>query len=227
MPPKTSTDQPAKTTEVQVLFYVPNLIGYSRFLFLIFSTYFAFSEKYWVIFPIFYAIASLLDIFDGMAARALNQCSRYGAALDMICDRAQNATVFMLLSVLYPSFDFFFYMCFILDFGSHWFQFMTTALSKAESHKGKNKDEIFIIDLYYNNKLFFSTLVVGSEVCIVVLYVIGMTPFLQTFLPAQILGVILTAILSTKMLVNVFQWWGGMQRIIKYDLEHKTNAYSY
>jgi len=104
---------------------------------------------------------------------------------------------------------------------------MTTALSKAESHKGKNKDEIFIIDLYYNNKLFFSTLVVGSEICIVVLYVIGMVPFLQTFLPAIILGAILTAILSTKMLVNFFQWWGGIQRIIKYDIEHKTNTYSY
>lgn len=96
----------------------------------------------------------------------------------MICDRAQNATMFLLLSVLYPSFNFYFYMCFILDFGSHWYQFHTTALSKAESHKGKNKDEIFIIDLYYNNLIFFSTLVVGSEACTVVLYVIGKVPFL-------------------------------------------------
>ena len=62
-----------------------------------------------------------MDIADGMAARAFNQCSRYGAALDMICDRASNATMYMILSGLFPAYDFLFYACFILDFGSHWY----------------------------------------------------------------------------------------------------------
>ena len=163
----------SKVTELQVLFYVPNLIGYARFIFLMLSTYYAFSDSQWLLFPIFYLLAFILDAFDGMAARALNQCSRYGAALDMICDRAANATIFMILSGLYPTYDYFFYGCFILDLGSHWFQFQTTALMKAESHKGKNKDENFIIDLYYNNKLFFSTIVIGAELCTVVLYVVS------------------------------------------------------
>lgn len=92
MPATSNSNQPAtsqpKVTEGQVMMYVPNLIGYARFLFLLGSSYFAFSENYWLLYPIFYGIASLLDMADGMAARALNQCSRYGAALDMICDRA-------------------------------------------------------------------------------------------------------------------------------------------
>ena len=74
MPAATSnsmTTQP-KVTEAQVMMYVPNLIGYARFLFLLGSTYFAFSENYWLLYPIFYGIASLLDMADGMAARALN-----------------------------------------------------------------------------------------------------------------------------------------------------------
>ena len=81
---------------------------------------------------------------------------------------------------------------------------------KAESHKGKNKDENFIIDLYYNNKIFFSTLVVGSETCIVYLYVVAKAVFLQNYIAVHIIAIILTAILSTKMLVNVFQWYGGL-----------------
>ena len=75
---------------------------------------------------------------------------------------------------------------------------------KAESHKGKNKDEIFIIDLYYNNKIFFSTLVIGSEACTVFLYILGKVEFFQTFIPYVIFTSILCLIMSTKMLVNVF-----------------------
>ena len=100
---------------------MPNLIGYVRFAFLMISIYFAFSTTYWVLFPVFYGSAYLLDIADGTAARAFNQCSRYGAALDMICDRASNATMYMILSGLFPKYDFLFYACFILDFGSHWY----------------------------------------------------------------------------------------------------------
>ena len=110
----------------------------------------------------------------------------------------------MILSGLFPSYDFLFYGCFILDLGSHWYQFHTSALMKSESHKGKNRDEIFIIDLYYNNKLFFSTLVIGSEACTVFLYILGKVAFFQTFLPYIIVCVILSLIMATKMLVNVF-----------------------
>jgi len=55
-----------------VLLYIPNLIGYVRFAFLMISTYFAFSTTYWVLFPVFYGSAYLLDIADGTAARAFN-----------------------------------------------------------------------------------------------------------------------------------------------------------
>ena len=75
---------------------------------------------------------------------------------------------------------------------------------KAESHKGKNKDENFIIDLYYNNKIFFSTLVIGSETCTVFLYLLGKVAVFQENLIYQTVTAILCLIMSTKMLVNVF-----------------------
>lgn len=98
---------------------------------------------------------------------------------------------------------------------------------KAESHKGKNSDEVFLINLYYNNKIFFSTLVVGSEACTVVLYVVAKVAFFQTYVPTVALSAILSMIMATKMLVNVFQWYGGFKRILKYDEDNKTNTSAY
>ena len=105
--------------------YIPNLIGYGRFILLWISTAFAFSKDRWILYPVLYGTAYILDALDGHAARTFNQCSRYGAALDMICDRASNAVMYMVLSAMFPEYDWVFYACFILDFGSHWYQFQT------------------------------------------------------------------------------------------------------
>ncbi len=82
-----------------VFLYVPNLIGYARFA-LLFATLFFYNEH-----PIFtiicYASSQLLDAFDGMAARAFNQCSKFGAVLDMVCDRASNAVLLAILGHFY------------------------------------------------------------------------------------------------------------------------------
>ena len=68
----------------------------------------------------------------------------------MVCDRASNATLYMILSTIFPRQSFGFYLCFLLDFGSHWLQFQSSAASGAH-HKGKNKKENWIVSLYYNN----------------------------------------------------------------------------
>ena len=36
---------------------------------------------------VLYCISCLLDAFDGMAARALDQSTKFGAVLDMVTDR--------------------------------------------------------------------------------------------------------------------------------------------
>ena len=107
----------------EIALFIPNLIGYTRFLLLFVSPYFVLSKTHWYWFVICYSLSYLLDAADGNAARAFNQCSRFGAALDMVCDRASNATIYMALSTLYPSYSILFFSCFVLDFGSHWLQF--------------------------------------------------------------------------------------------------------
>ena len=74
----------------KVATYLPNLIGYLRFISLCISTHMAVSprEKKWVWFVFFYGLGYVLDAFDGACARRYNMTSRFGSALDMICDRA-------------------------------------------------------------------------------------------------------------------------------------------
>ena len=110
-------------THTKIATFVPNLIGYIRFILLLISPYFALSKDYWYVFAICYSLSYLLDAVDGHAARYFDQCSRFGAALDMVCDRASNATIYMVLGTLYPTLSILMFACFILDFGSHWLQF--------------------------------------------------------------------------------------------------------
>ena len=85
-------------THFQVFTYYPNLIGYARFFFLAICPFWAFSEENWIMCGVCYGMSYGLDCLDGKAARTFNQCSRFGAALDQVCDRASNATCYMLLA---------------------------------------------------------------------------------------------------------------------------------
>ena len=124
MTKNTTEEKPVtKWSHLYVSLFVPNLIGYARFVTLAVSFYYALDKAQWQKFCFFYSASYGLDALDGRAARMFDQCSRYGAALDMICDRASNASMYMVLSSIFPDQSFAFYLCFLLDFGSHWLQF--------------------------------------------------------------------------------------------------------
>ena len=155
----------------------------------------------------------MLDAFDGKAARAFDQCSRFGAALDMVCDRACNALIFFILATLYPSINLAFFMCFILDFGSHFLQFQSSAFVKAVSHKGKNEKENWLVGLYYNNYTVFAITVVGAEIGAILLYLNAKMPFMAENLIWMSFVGLFSSILAFKMFVNMFQWAGGVERL--------------
>ena len=117
------------------------------------------------------------------------------------------------MSTLYPNFSWAFYLCLLLDFGSHWLQFQSTALLKAESHKGKNTDEHWVVRFYYTNYTFFMLTVCGAETATILLYITGHVPSLEQNIPWMVATVVCTLILIYKMLVNCFQWAGALKRI--------------
>ena len=53
---------------------------------------------------------------------------------------------------------------------------------KSESHKGKNKNENFIVHYYYTNYYFFVSLVVFSEVAAVFGWTLIVIPSLKKYL---------------------------------------------
>ena len=56
-------------THTDVAFFIPNLIGYARFISLALSFAFAVNKERWPEFCICYGISYALDMLDGKAAR--------------------------------------------------------------------------------------------------------------------------------------------------------------
>ena len=69
---------------------------------------------------VLYTVSALLDAVDGYFARLLNQCSNFGAVLDMITDRVTFACLLSALAVAYPTYAAAFQFVIALDFASHW-----------------------------------------------------------------------------------------------------------
>ena len=83
-----------------VFLFVPNIIGYIRYIFL-FASLFTY-QTHPILTLLCYGLSQLLDMFDGMAARKFKQSTNFGAVLDMVCDRASDAVILAILASLYP-----------------------------------------------------------------------------------------------------------------------------
>ncbi|KAI1316383.1 CDP-diacylglycerol-inositol 3-phosphatidyltransferase [Mortierella claussenii] len=72
------------TLDENVFLFIPNLIGYTRIILAAGALY------YMPVHPktcmLMYSISCLLDAVDGQAARYYDQCSKFGAILDMVTD---------------------------------------------------------------------------------------------------------------------------------------------
>ena len=110
-----------------------------------------------------------------------------------------------------------FFICFILDFVSHFLQFQATALSKAASHKSDNDKANWLVKLYYTNYTIFATTVAGTEVGAVLLFINAKMPSLHSNIAWIILVSVFTLIMAFKMMVNVYQWVGGVERLFAFE----------
>lgn len=115
-----------------VFLFVPNILGYIRYA-IAFVTVFIYQTHPYLTVTLF-IFSFTLDTFDGILARKLNQCSEFGAVLDMVCDRATDAVFLCFLGNLHPGCAWIFYGDIVLDITSHWFQ-MHAAKLHGEHHK--------------------------------------------------------------------------------------------
>nr|XP_044987783.1 CDP-diacylglycerol--inositol 3-phosphatidyltransferase isoform X2 [Jaculus jaculus] len=150
--------------EENIFLFVPNLIGYARIVFAIISFYFM------PCCPLtassFYLLSGLLDAFDGHAARALNQGTRFGAMLDMLTDRCSTMCLLVNLALLYPRATLLFQLSMSLDVASHWLHLHSSVVRGSESHKMIDLSGNPVLRIYYTSRLApsgFSEWASGSQ----------------------------------------------------------------
>lgn len=163
----------------QVFWYLPNIIGYVRVAFYL-ASFLAHWGGSWQLCLIFYFVGFILDEFDGRAARAFNQSSNFGAALDMVCDRCATAGMCLILAQLYPKYSLVLIIAITLDVSSHYYLIYATGMLGKTSHKDSASwSENSFLRLYYGNKSFMDLLILGNELFYLLLYlayyVVGLT----------------------------------------------------
>lgn len=210
----------------QVFFYIPNLIGYARFVCYL-ASFVCYSCNYWQLCIGLYGIAFILDEFDGRAARKYDQTSNFGAALDMVADRSATAGLCLILAQLYPTYLLGFIIAIALDISSHYYLVYATGILGEVSHKdsakwSKNK----LLKLYYGRKSFMDLLILGNELFYILLYL----NFYQTKMSFdfgvwqtnfwQLSLIICLPVYLLKQTTNILQLQAAAQEIAQLDLAH-------
>ena len=160
-------------------------------------------EDKWAHFLFFYYIAIAMDVIDGAFARVLDQTSRFGQCLDMICDRASVSMMYIVLGQVYPKLEWILIACFFVDYGAHFLQFMSNAIIKNTSHKCMTGSEGWLVKLYYTNKFFFVLMACGADNGLVYACLYGRYDDLKNFAGFNIAMVFFITIIIMKQIINV------------------------
>ncbi|KAI2803917.1 hypothetical protein RDWZM_001783 [Blomia tropicalis] len=150
--------------------FVPNLIGYARIILAILACYTM--PHYPTATLIFYFFSAFLDAFDGLAARALDQSTKFGSLLDQLTDRCGTLCLIFVLGLFYPTYLFWFQMSVAIDIASHWIHTQVTLMSGKTSHKSIDLNENPILRLYYTNRPILFSMCFANEVFYVSLYML-------------------------------------------------------
>ena len=199
-----------------IYFFVPNLIGYLRIIFILIA--FAFNTKP-VVFLSCYAFAFFMDQFDGIIARRLDQCSKFGYIMDMYTDKCATAGLFVVLCLLFPGYAVYFVYLMILDIASHSLLVYASALLGKSSHKKPGDPQHPLVSLYYKYNIVLDILWAGQEV-----FLLGL--FALYYYPGNIFFLYLTyaAVLpfALKQIVNFFQLTDSVKWIVAYDKKNRN-----
>ncbi|XP_029944745.1 CDP-diacylglycerol--inositol 3-phosphatidyltransferase [Salarias fasciatus] len=157
-----------------IFLFVPNLIGYARVVLALLSFYLMPCCPWPAVFC--YLLSALLDAFDGHAARAFNQSTKFGAMLDMLTDRCATMCLLVNLSLLYPSYTFLFQLSMCLDIASHWLHLHSSTVRGSNSHKTIDLSGNPVLRIYYTSKPVLFVMCAGNELFFCLLYLLHHIP---------------------------------------------------
>ena len=165
------------TRHSNVYLYVPNIIGYARLLLVFVSFYYSSSggrtntKNHAGFISVFtYLLSFICDELDGRFARKCNQCTEFGAVLDMVTDRLATTGLLIILSNIYSEMQFVCISLIFLDISSHWLQMHSQLAIGKRGHKDMRESRFRLLRLYYANRIFMGVCCVSTEVLYLCLF---------------------------------------------------------
>ncbi|CAG8435078.1 15446_t:CDS:2 [Funneliformis caledonium] len=172
-----------------------------------------------------YIISCLLDAVDGNAARYFQQCSKFGAVLDMVTDRSTTSCLLCFLATKYPSWTILFQLLISLDLSSHYMHIYSSLTSGSSSHKHIDKSSNFILHSYYSDNRVLFIFCALNELFFVALYLLSFDHEDPWFnITIKLIAFISFPICAGKQIINVIQLTRASQTLASIDLaERKMN----
>ncbi|KAF9324880.1 CDP-diacylglycerol-inositol 3-phosphatidyltransferase [Podila minutissima] len=172
-----------------------------------------------------YSLSCLLDAVDGQAARYYDQCSKFGAVLDMVTDRCTTACLLCYLASAYPPYAILFQFLIALDVSSHYMHMYSSLTSGATSHKKISETGNPILKAYYTSNLVLFGFCFANELFFVVLYLFHFefeSSFVRYILWA--LALITGPVCAGKQIINCIQFANASQALAQQDLAERKQA---
>lgn len=160
-----------------VYFYVPNLIGYIRIVLNLSAFYFVFHKPFLTV-AFHFTGGIFLDVVDGVSARYLNQCSRFGDLLDFLLDRCGRIGMMMSLCVFYPQYLFVLQLFVFLEvagtFSNH-YRFTLMTQSNSILQKKTYSFDPWLTRIFFQEP-FLTLVIFGQDMCVAMLYLLHFSP---------------------------------------------------
>lgn len=163
----------------KVYFFVPNLIDYVRLVLNLAAFYFILSKPFLTV-ALHFTGGIVLDVLDGIFARYLNQCSRYGALLDGVLDRCGRVGMMMALCVFYPQYLFVLQLlvCLTIAVGVsiHYRRFLVAnPVNPGDIYSVSQSYDHWLVKIYFEEP-FLTLVLVGQDLFVAMLYLLHFSP---------------------------------------------------
>jgi len=208
-----------------VFLFLPNLIGYGRIVFAVLACLTMLHCPITTL--ILYFLSAFLDAFDGLAARAFNQSTKFGALLDQLTDRCATVCLMFALGHFYSGCMFLFQMSAAIDIAGHWIFTQVALMTGKTSHKKIDLSENPILRIYYTNRPVLFGMCFANELFYVALYTLYFFEGPIVFGSVGLFRVLvwLSAPLAIiKALITVIHLWAACINIKELDMAERRAA---
>jgi len=175
-----------------------------------------------------YTVSCLLDAVDGNAARYYNQCSKFGAVLDMVTDRSTTTCLLCFLASAYKPWAIVFQLLISLDLSSHYMHMYSSLTAGATSHKQISKSSNPILRAYYSDNKVLFAFCAFNELFFVALYLLSFEKASieswKDFSLVHLLALTSFPICAGKQIINVIQLVSASQSLAKADIEDRRKS---